>query len=1110
MKTRTLRRSLAAALGSILFCAVAPLAGQSEGSKGYYRQPSLHGDMVVFVAEGDLWTVPTSGGMAERLTSHAGAETHPAISADGAKVAFTASYDGPEEVYVMPVNGGRPKRLTWENDRSVVVGWTPGGKILYRTARYSTLPGPQLIALDPTDGDIRRIPLAQASDGSYRPDGQQLAFARPGFHRNNTRRYQGGTARNIWSFTEGAEEATNLTAGNPGEDHSPLVTGDRIYWVNDRSGMMNLWSMGLDGSEPVQRTDHTEWDVKSPALDSSGASSRIVYRLAADLRIFDPSTSEDTALDIRLRSDFDQLAERWEDEPFDRMTSMGLDPTGDRIVLTSRGRVFLFPVKHGRRIQVDRQPGVRYRNAAFLDDDRVLLTSDATREVEFYSVPATGVGEAKQITRAGDVLKFGGSPSPDATHVAFTDKNFDLKIVEVASGAETVVSTNREGVQDFEWSPDGRFLAFSQASSNTFVQIFILEVSSGDLMEVTGNRTNSFSPSWSPDGKWLFFLSDRNLRSLVGSPWGPRQPEPYFDQEIEIYQVGLQADARPRFWPENELSRTAAREDSDGKGTDGKDTKTDEEDAAEKDGDGVAEDSETKPVAIDPDGLATRIWKVPVQSGNYFGLSAVEGALLYLSSDSGPRAKTHLHGLQTKPDSEPVTVVSDVRGFRLSGNGKKALVRKSSGLFVVDAAAKKADLKEAKVDLNGWKFPVSLAEDYEQIFVDAWRLERDYFYDPGMHGLDWEAILEKYQALLDRVTTRAELSDLIGEVVAELSALHVSVRGGDHREGEDDINVANLGARLRRAPDQGGYVIEHIYQTDPDYPEWRGPLADPFHRVAPGAVIQSVNGTSLLNVKSPGELLRNEAGNEVRLSLLDVGATEPRDILITPTPRESNLRYHDWEYTRRLEVEERSDDKIGYVHLRAMGNSNLSEWYRNFYPVFDRPGLIIDARHNRGGNIDSIILEKLLRKAWFYWKGRTGVPTWNMQYAFRGHMVVLVDENTASDGEAFAEGFRRLGLGEVIGTRTWGGEIWLSSNNRLSDGGLARAPQTGVYGPEREWLIEGWGVEPDVVVDNLPHETFQGRDRQLETAVERLLGKIAEDPRAVPEPPEYPDKSWKP
>ena len=351
------------------------------------------------------------------------------------------------------------------------------------------------------------------------------------------------------------------------------------------------------------------------------------------------------------------------------------------------------------------------------------------------------------------------------------------------------------------------------------------------------------------------------------------------------------------------------------------------------------------------------------------------------------------------------------------------------------------------------------------------------------------------------------LSDLIGRYVGELSVLHTSVRGGDHRSDGQNISVANLGARFSRDEGNGGFKIEQIYKADPDYPDTKSPLDDAYLDVREGDIITAINGRSALTAMDIGALIRNQIGQQVRISLKRANTT--RDIIVKPIGSTFSLRYHDWEYSRRKEVEENSDNEIGYVHLRAMGGNDLNQWYREFYPVFDRPGLIVDVRHNRGGNIDSFILEKLIRQAWMYWKGRNGNPYWNMPYAFRGHIVVLVDENTASDGEAFADGFKRLNLGTAIGVRTWGGEVWLSGVNRLTDNGIARAPMNGVYGPEGEWLIEGYGFEPDIVVDNLPHETFNGKDAQLDAAIALLKKLMKEDPREVPKPPAFPDKSFK-
>jgi len=315
-----------------------------------------------------------------------------------------------------------------------------------------------------------------------------------------------------------------------------------------------------------------------------------------------------------------------------------------------------------------------------------------------------------------------------------------------------------------------------------------------------------------------------------------------------------------------------------------------------------------------------------------------------------------------------------------------------------------------------------------------------------------------------------------------------------------------FGARMTRDENGGGYKIDHIYKADPDYPDEKSPLDDPYLDIRIGDIITHINGNQTLSVIDIGALIRNQEGKQVRLSLLR--GIVKKDVIVQPIGSMYNLRYRDWEYSRRLEVERKTDNKVGYVHLQAMGSKDISQWYKEFYPVFDRPGLIIDVRHNRGGNIESFILEKLLRKAWMYWKSRSGKPYWNMQYAFRGHIVILVDANTASDGEAFADGFKKLNLGTAIGVRTWGGEIWLSGANRLSDGGIARAPMMGVYGADGKWLIEGHGFEPDIVVDNLPHATFNGSDKQLQTAIDYLLKQIQEDPREVPAAPAFPDKSF--
>jgi tricorn protease len=1076
------RLVLVLALGA---ASTASAQAPTAGTLGFYRSPAIHGETIVFAAEGDLWTVPIAGGLARRLTSHAADESSPAISPDGATLAFTARYEGPAALYTMPITGGAPVRRTYDGDVANATTWTPDGRLVYTTVNYAGIPKPAMVQLDVRNGTRTLVPLSGASEGTYDGTGRTIYFVRPAFHNNVTKRYTGGTARDVWKYTTGSPEAVELTGDYNGESHSPMWWNGRVYFVSDRDGTMNIWSMKEDGTDKRQLTKHSGWDVKGPELDRG----RIVYQLGADLWMLDATTGQSKMIPITLSSDLDQLRENWVTNPMDYLSAAHISPDGDRVALTARGRLFVAPVKTGRFVRASKRDSVRFSDGVFMPDGKSLLAlTDESGEMEFARVPANGVGNEVHLTNSGSILKFRGTPSPDGKHIAWDDNNRDLWVMDVATKQPRKVSENREGIGAFSWSPDGRWLAYVMAAANSFRQIKIFSIESGRSIALTTDRTNSFAPAWDPKGEFIYFLSDRNLQTLVGAPWGNRRPEPFFDKEIEIYQVALRAGLRSPFAPDDELSRPAP--------------------PAPRDTSSAAQ-AQARQVRIDLDGLPLRLRRVPVPSGNYGTLFVNGEALFVTSTASGANANTDLMALRlTNERQEPVVVVDAIRSAQLSLNGRKILVHKGTNLHVIDARAVKiANINESRVDLTGWTFPIDTKDDFRQLFVDAWRLERDWFYDPKMHGVDYKATLEKYLPLVKRITTRAELSDLIGWAVGELSALHTSVGGGDLRRGEDNVAVASLGARLFRDPAKGGYRIDYIYQTDPDFPAQRSPLAEPDVHVKAGDVITAVNGTRTLDVEDIGALLRNQVGKQVLITVAD--GENARDIVVTPIGNESAIRYADWEYTRRVITDKKSDSTIGYVHLRAMGGGDINQFYREFTPVFNRQGLILDMRQNRGGNIDSWVLEMLMRKPWMYWQDRVGEPYWNMQGAFRGHMIMLVDHETASDGEAVAEGFRRLGLGPVLGVRTWGGEIWLSGVNTLSDGGVARAPMSGVYGAEGKWLIEQEGVVPDIIVDNLPHATFNGQDAQLDAAIAYLQKKIAEDPRPVPKAPAYPKRAFK-
>ncbi|MFA6044287.1 MAG: S41 family peptidase [Phycisphaerales bacterium] len=1133
---------------SVGTCGVFGQAKDAPGHLGFYRHPSLWGDVIVFEAEEDLWKVSVKGGVATRLTTHPGQEFAPAISPDGTMVAFCAQYEGPVDVYVMPLAGGLPKRLTFEGARRTnVVGWKPaaGGKpamVMAATDALSTLPDSQLTLIDPTSGVRTVVPLSQAAQGAYEDTGKTLFFTRLAFQGSQTKRYKGGSVQTLWKFADGDAEATPMSADFAGTSANAMWWDGRVYFQTDRDGTMEIYSMKPDGADVQQQTNHTReetrlLDVRGASADASRQSGRFVYQMGADIWVYNASSKADAKIDIRLESDFDQTREKWIKKPFDYLSSAAISPDGSKAVLTVRGQVFTVPKDAGRLAEVSREEGVRYRNATWMPDGKSLLAlSDESGEVELWTLPPNGVGTPTQLTTDGTILRWEAVPSPDGKKIAHHDKNQKLWLFDVATKTDTNIDTN--GMDNFSglgWSPDSRWLSYIAYANNQNRQVKIFDTQTSTITFATTDRFDTSDATWSPDGKWLYILSDRNIKTLVTSPWGAMQPEPFFDQRTMAYAIALKKGERSPWIPGDEVydakkeqekkdkeKKEKEKPDPDkkeaDKAADAKDAQPAKDaDPAKKDDDKSDKDAKDdtkkeapKPVEIDLGGLETRLNEVPVDPGNYFGLSMNDKRLFFLSKDSDPDAKTMLLAVDiANKDVEAKTLVKDLEGYDLSRDGKAILVRRKDSLAIIDAASgPNADLSKATLPLGGWTFPLTPREEWRQMFTDAWRLERDYFYDTNMHGVDWKAMKARYLPLVDRVSCRGELSDVLAQMVGELSALHIFVYGGDMRDVPDRISLAGLGAVLEKT--DNGFVVTKIFPSDPDVPDLTAPLARPEVDVHEGDVITMVNGREAGTIEDMGNALRTLAGKQVLLHVKEKAGGE-RDVIVTPwnMGNEANLRYHAWEYTRRLQVEDAGKGELGYVHLRAMGGDNMDEFAKGYYPVFNRKGLIIDVRHNRGGNIDSWILNRLIRKAWFYWQARVGDPTWNMQQAFRGHIVVLCDELTASDGEAFSEGIKRLKIGPVIGTRTWGGEIWLSSSNRLVDGGIATAAEIGVYGLQGDWLIEGHGVDPDVVVENLPHATFKGQDAQLEAAIRYLQKEISEHPVDVPPAPKHPIKSFR-
>ena len=1068
---------------------------QACAEPAFARGPSLRGDTLVFTAEGDLWRVPLAGGTAQRLTSNSALESQAALSPDGRQVAFIASYDASPEVYVMALAGGAPKRLSFDGARVQVQGWTPAGEVLYASSAVVG-PGSSVVlrTVDPASLEQHTLPFADANQGSIDAASGTLFFTRFGLHitGDHVRGYQGGAMAQLWRAPlDGSAEATRLAPQVKASLRSPMWWNGRLYHLSDESGSDNLWSMGADGSDRKAVTTHAEFDVIDPQLDSG----RIVYQYGADIRSIDLASGEDRVVPVNLVSDFEQRRTRWLEKPLDYLEDFALSADGSRVALTARGAVTLGATAARRRIEVGVPDGARARAAVpGVDGKSVFAISDIGGREEIWRFPADGSGPGEALTRDSDARRWHLYPSPDGKSLAFDDKKARLFVLDLATRKLRQLDQGHFGGDDtyasVRWSADSRYLAVARPDSREGRAQVVLIASDGSRKAVlTSDRYESGSATFSPDGKWLYFLSSREFVATPGSPWGDRNMGPMFDRRTKIYALALQADTRFPFQPADELApadkggkKNGADDGKDGKGKDGKKPAT--------------------PVlpAVAWDGLAQRLFEVPVRPGNYSALASDDKRLYFLDQESGEDAHPFLMTLAIGNDGdEAETFVKDIRAYQLSADGRKILFAKwkdkgAGDMFVVDAAAKAPEKTDKqKVLVADWRLAIDPRAEWKQMFVDAWRMHREFSFDPAMRGVDWDKVRARYEPLLARVADRYELDDLIGQMTAELGILHSQVRGGEMRKDAEVAAPAALGADFVAV--EGGLRVAHVYRSDPELPGSRAPLARPGVDAREGDVLTAVNGKPLRSAADLADALANQAGKQVLLDLRRNGVQHRAVAVAIDSRGEAALRYGDWEQSRRERVADRGKGRIGYLHLRAMGGDDVADFAREFYTNAWRDGLVIDVRRNNGGNIDSWIIEKLLRRTWAFWTYPDNPPGFNMQQSFRGHLVVLIDERTYSDGETFAAGIKALGLAPLIGQRTAGAGIWLSGRNPLVDGGIARIAEFPQFSVENgRWLIEGHGVSPDIAVVNAPLATYRGADAQLDAALAWLEDKLAREP----------------
>ena len=1077
---------------------------------GYYQTPALGPGSLVFASEGDLWRAAPEGGDALRLTTHPEAESMPVISPDGRWIAFEATYDGPREIYLIPVTGGAPVRLTHEGGDVAVRGWLDNNRVIYRTAN---IPGPVprlLRTVDRTSQRIEDIPLADAEQATLLSDGKTLAFTRYGLSvgGDNAVRYRGGRMGQLWRYTLGSTtEAVRLAADFGAPIGSPMAWSGRIYFISDKSGYDNIWSVNETGGDPRQHTQSTAWQMRTPYLNGG----RIVYQSGADLFVYDIASGITSPLSLRLATDDDFTRRRWLEAPLTFLESANFAPTGDAVTISARGRFVTAFTGPRRRVEFQVPEGARARSASLGADGKSLYAIvDSGVYGEIWRFPADGRGEGKALTTGSRAYIWEISPAPKGDSLVYSDKRGKLFHLDAKTGRSTEIDTTQSSSDapfaSYEWSADGRYVAYSFADARDITQVALYDTQTRQRTVMTSGKYESFSPAFSPDGAWLYFLSDRNFQANPGAPWGDRNMGPAFRARTKLYALQLDPNAKFPFKPDDELAPTDSEADAKG----GKDAAGKASADTKKPGDKPEDAKAEKQATITLAGVQQRLWEVPVQPGDYAGL-AVTKTHIILSERGDPgedgASLKRVKITSKKPELKDFT--GDVRRFALSADRSKLFIQQGAGakakfLIVNPGEDFPKELEDSTIRIADWRLAVDPRDEWRQMALDAWRLHRDFAYDSSLRGVNWNAVRDRFVPLAERVGHRAELNDLLAQMSAELGILHSQIRAGEIPLDRESGVPAFLGATYEAVPN--GLRIVTILDGERARPDTLGPLLKPGVGIQPGDVITAIDGAKITSVAALSDRLMQKAGQQVRIDIAR-GATQLSRIVI-PASRgeEVTLMYNAWVQHNRDAVAAASGGKVGYLHLRAMGASDAASFARDYFEHYDKDGLIIDVRGNRGGNIDSWIIGTLLRQVWAFWPSAngTGPATTNMQQTFRGHLAILIDEGTYSDGETFSAGVKALDLAPLIGTQTAGAGIWLSDRNPLIDGGQARVAEMGQFGLDGRWLVEGRGVSPDIMVENMPRAAYLGQDSQLDAALGYLRDKIAAEPIPPLTPRAYP------